>query len=262
MVNRKAIRVAIIGSGNVAEALARALRRAPVEVVQVWARNAERGRKVARLAETRWCGEADGLAVADIYLIAVRDAAIAEVAAALPFPKGSIVAHTAGCVALDMLPASVRRGVFYPFQTFTAGRRVNFRQVPVFIETEQDDRTFHKLHDLANMISDRVSWADGAARARIHLSGVFASNFVNAMLGCAAEALLGTGVTLGELEPLITETARKAVESGNPASVQTGPAVRGDEATQQRHLQLLWRNPELQEIYKRISEYIWKTSKR
>ncbi len=256
------MRVVIIGSGNVAEALARAFARTTVEVVQVWARNRERGRKVARMAGTRWSGDAGMLADADIYLIAVSDAAIEEVAAQLPFPKKAIVAHTAGCGTMDMLPPNVRRGVFYPFQTFTAGRRVNFSKVPIFIETEEEDSTFYALMGLGEAISHHVGWANEAARAQIHLAGVFACNFVNAMLGCAADVLAGSGVTLDELKPLVTETVNKAVTSYHPSQVQTGPAVRGDEATQQRHLQQLCLRPDLQEIYTKISELIWKTSRR
>ena len=103
------MKTVIIGSGNVAEALARALAANGTPAVQVWARSEERGREVARLGESCWAGTKEELAEAELYLISVSDRAIAEVAAALPFPKGAIVAHTAGCGTLEMLPEGVHR---------------------------------------------------------------------------------------------------------------------------------------------------------
>ncbi len=255
------MRVVIIGSGNVAEALARAAAAEGIEVVQVWARNEARGREVARIAGCPWCGTAEGLAPAELYLIAVRDAAIEEVAAALPFATGAIVAHTAGCGRLEMLPAALRRAVLYPFQSFTAGRTLDFRKVPLFVEAE-DDATLQELLAFARRLSDTVAEADAARRERIHLAGVFANNFTNAMLGCAGEVLRSAGLPFGVLAPILAETVAKAVESAAPRTVQTGPAVRDDGATQARHLQLLTENADLQEIYKEISKLIWKTSKR
>ena len=109
-------RVVIIGSGNLAEALARALAAARgLQLVQIHARNEERGREVARIAGCAWSGDPAALAPADLYLIAVSDRAVAEVAGRLPIPPGAAVAHTAGSVPMEAIPAKfARRGVFYP----------------------------------------------------------------------------------------------------------------------------------------------------
>ena len=119
-------RVVIVGSGNLAEALAQAVARSGLQLVQLFARNAARGEAVAALAGTQWTADPARLADADIYLISVSDKAVGEVAAALPLPAGAVVAHTAGSVPLDALPAHARRAVFYPLQTFTKGRSVDF----------------------------------------------------------------------------------------------------------------------------------------
>mgnify|MGYP001552208762 CR=1 FL=1 len=128
--------IVIIGSGNLAESLAVAVAAAPeLQLVQLFARNEARGREVAALAGTAWCGDAARLARAELYLIAVSDRAVAEVAAQLPLPADAAVAHTAGCVPLEALPERyARRAVFYPMQTFTRGRRVDFAEIPIFIE--------------------------------------------------------------------------------------------------------------------------------
>ena len=127
-------KVTIIGSGNVAEAFARALHDSSIEVVQVYARNRERGEIVATLAGAELCSEPENLKAADIYLLCVSDRAIAEVASSLPFADGAIVAHTAGCGTLEMLPEGTRRAIIYPFQTFSVGRKVDFSKIYLFIE--------------------------------------------------------------------------------------------------------------------------------
>ena len=133
-------RVVIIGSGNLAEALAQAVARSGLKLVQLFARNAQRGKTVAALAGTQWTSDPAWLAEADIYLIAVSDRAVAEAAASLPIPAGAVVAHTAGSVPLEALPdrPTTRRAVFYPLQTFTKGREVDFSQIPVFLETDDE----------------------------------------------------------------------------------------------------------------------------
>ena len=255
------MKVVIVGSGHVAEALAVALHEAEVDVVQVYARNAARGRAVAALAGAAWSDSE--LAAADIYLIAVSDRAVGEVAASLSVPAGSIVAHTAGCCPLTTLPEDVRRGVFYPFQTFSSGRRVDFGKLYIFLEA-YTPQTFEQLSALAHRLTTHVEQADTSRRAVIHLSGVFVSNFTNCMYADAAAILARVGLPFEVIAPIACETAAKAAASGNPVAVQTGPARRGDEPTLERHRALLADEPLLQDLYNKISENIClnaKTSK-
>lgn len=255
-------RVAIIGSGNLAEALARAVAKSDLKLVQIFARNAARGQQVAALARTRWTADPAQLAEADVYLIAVSDRAVAEVAAALPIPAGVVVAHTAGSVPLEALPGgAVRRAVFYPLQTFTKGREVDFRQIPILLET--DDRALREeLEAFARRLSERVIWADSEARARVHLSAVFACNFANHMYAVAESIVRSAGLSFDILKPLIAQTAAKALDAASPADVQTGPAVRNDTLTRARHCALLDDELQLKNIYTLISNHIWETSKK
>lgn len=66
----------IVGSGNLAEALAQAVARSGLQLVQLFARNAARGEAVAALAGTQWTADPARLADADIYLISVSDKAV------------------------------------------------------------------------------------------------------------------------------------------------------------------------------------------
>ncbi len=252
----------IIGSGNLAEALASAIARSEAELVQIFARNPERGPEVARKAAAAWTSDPSELARADIYLLAVSDRAVAELAASLPLPEEAVVAHTAGCVPLEALPARfARRAVFYPLQTFTAGRAVDFGPIPVFLEASTPE-LLAEMEEFAGLLTRTVLRAGSAERARIHLAGVFACNFVNAMYA-AGERMVGeAGLGFGVLKPIVAETAAKACAAAHPCEVQTGPAVRGDRATQERHAALLADDALLLETYRDISRYIWETSRK
>lgn len=252
--------VVIVGSGNVAEALAGALRRSRYELRQVCARNTVRGPEVAAIGGCAWCADPAKAAEADLYLIAVSDRAVGNAAAALRVPAGALTAHTAGSVPIEALPF-VRRAVLYPFQTFTKGREVDLGEVPLFIEGSDAD-TASAIETFARAMSRTVRYADGGTRARIHLTGTFVCNFVNHLYTLGGRILADAGLPFDLLGPIIDETASKALASGNPASVQTGPAVRGDQATQECHQALLTGDPLIETIYQTISQSIWEISKK
>ena len=254
-------RLVIVGSGNVAEALARALPASGAELCQVFARNRERGPRVAALGGTTWTADPDRLAEADLYLIAVSDRAVGEVAASLRLPDGAVAAHTAGSVPLDALEAFPRRAVIYPLQTFTAGRAVDFARVPLFLEAS-DKGTYQAVERFARRLSSQLYPADSKRRGILHLAGVLACNFVNALYAAGERTLAREGLPFEALRPLIAETAAKALAAPSPAAVQTGPAVRGDLPTLERHRALLAEEPLLLEIYNLMSRYIWETSRK
>lgn len=254
--------VVVIGSGNVAEALARALESNPrYRLAQVYGRNRKRTEAIASMCGCP-CGTApDRPATADIYLIAVSDRAVAEVSASIDF-GGAVVAHTAGSVALTELSERIaRRGVFYPLQTFTAGRDLPLDDVPLLIEAE-DPETETELRQLAEALSSRVLRATSDQRLRLHLAAVFACNFANRMFAIGQELLGEYGLAPDLLSSLVAETASKAVQSPSAAAVQTGPARRNDTPTMEKHLALLSGHPELQDLYQEISLNIWETSKK
>lgn len=249
------MKVVVVGSGNVAESLAQAVADAwGLELVQVFARNEQRGRRVAELAHAEWSNSS--LAEADLYLIAVSDNAVEAVATSLTIPDNSVVAHTAGCCPIDALAPHKHRAVFYPFQTFSVGRKVDLTRGYIFVEGATE-HAYATVREAAEALTSKVEDADTARRAVIHLSGVFACNFANAMYANAAEVLAEAGLPFDIVAPVIEETAQKAVEALNPASTQTGPAQRGDTQTLARHRQMLAKQPRKQDIYDKISEDIW-----
>ena len=253
---QKSIKVSIIGSGNVAEHLALAFAEAKgVELVEVCGRNADRVAAISQMAECNSSNDFAALREADIYIVSVTDRYVGEVAAMLKVPTNSIIAHTAGCVPMQVLPETARRGVFYPFQTFSMGHRLDISRVPLFIEGD-NAQTHEELRALAHAISNVVRDADSELRRKVHLSGVFASNYVNRMYTYALRNIEEAGLGFECIAPVIEETARKCLERQNPALLQTGPARRGDRATIERHLQQLEHNPEVREIYRLLCEDI------
>ena len=255
--------IVLIGSGNLAEALARAISRTEgATLLQIFARNAKRGTALALENGTAWSSDPRELAAADLYLLAVSDAAITTLAESLPIPAEAAVVHTAGGIGIEALPARFdRRGVLYPLQTFTQGRSVDFAKIPLFVEGNDDTFT-SELEAFARNLSRTVYRADSDRRVRLHLAAVFACNFVNHLYALGGEILHGTELPFDVLNPLIAETAAKAVDSGDPHRVQTGPAVRGDLPTLRRHEAALAHDPRLLRIYESLSQDIWETSKK
>lgn len=255
-------RVVIIGSGNVAEAFARTLANVPnINLRQIMARNMERCVAVANIGHCSWSMDPTELADADIYIISVSDRAVEEVAREFKFPENALVVHTAGSVPMSAINRPGRRGILYPFQSFSAGRAIRLSDVPIFVEADNEEVT-EKLTTFASLISSRVEYADSERRSKIHLAGVFVNNFTNHLYGLATEIVDDEGLSFDVLRPIISETANKAIASGDPFAVQTGPAVRGDKAITDKHLKALRGEETKQKIYKDITESIWETSKR
>lgn len=246
----------IIGSGNVASAIAPALERAgAIAVAQVYSPNPEHAAALAsRLASAQPVSDpASVVADAELYLVAVKDDAIAQ----LPqqFTPGSAVwLHTSGGVECSVMsPLTPNYGVFYPLQTFSKGVPVNLSEVPVFIEGS-NETALAMARRLAESISPKVCVADGSVRARLHAAAVFACNFTNHLWAMADDILRReAGVDLSVLTPLLGETLRKAT-SMRPADAQTGPARRGDRGVIEKHKSLL--TPDEASIYETLSQHI------
>ena len=261
--NRVLMRVVVIGSGNVAEAFAMALKRCRgVELVQLFARNEERGKAIAERAGCKWTNRVEGLAHADMYIISVSDRAVEEVAKVLCFSTEATVVHTAGSVPMEAIEEREGgRGIIYPLQSFSAGRSISLDAVPLFIEADSE-RSRERVEYLAHQLSSRVAYATSESRRTIHLAGVIANNFVNHLYATASDVVAKEGLDFDVLKPLILETASKAVASGDPRSVQTGPAARGDMSVCDRHVDMLREDEIKQQIYKHLTESIWETSKK
>lgn len=130
-------------------------------------------------------------------------------------------------------------------------------EVPVCVEASNEE-TETQLIELAQRISRTVYTVDSEERKVLHLAAVMASNFSNHLWAIAKELLDERQLDFDLLKPLLNETFRKAMHASHPADVQTGPARRGDLQTLEAHLDLLKGHPDLQNIYKVLSQHIRK----
>lgn len=197
----------------------------------------------------------DGLSEkADFTILAVSDGAIADVASRLCMLEG-IVAHTSGSTSIEVLNGLVKRpGVFYPLQTFTKGAAIDYSRVPLFLEaTNQKDLEI--LKSAAQKFSSNVMQADSDVRRRLHLAAVFANNFTNHMVTLAQELLEHDGINPLFINPLLEETFAK-LRSVSAKEAQTGPARRNDMKTIETHISMLSEYPDIQHIYKEVSNSI------
>ncbi|MDE6317053.1 MAG: DUF2520 domain-containing protein, partial [Muribaculaceae bacterium] len=227
----------VIGSGNVATHLARALA-GYVEIRQVYSRNLSHAEELAS-AISATCSATDDTDIiyddADLYLMAVTDDSIKELAQRIKSREEAIWVHTSGSVDMEVFEGLKKRyGVFYPLQTFSKGKPVEMREVPIFIEACSRD-VENELMALASEITDKVSALTSDGRRRLHIAAVFACNFVNYMWTVADRQLQLCGTDIHALDPLLKETFEK-IATMSPEDAQTGPARRGDTKVIARHI--------------------------
>jgi predicted short-subunit dehydrogenase-like oxidoreductase (DUF2520 family) len=248
-------RIVLIGSGNVATQLGRALKSAGLEIMQVYSRSPEAARALAAELNCDATHRLDSLLPgADLYLVSVADDAISEVAVGFPFSE-VLVAHTSGSTPMDVLDvAGNRSGVFYPLQTFSKNVEIDMWQVPLCLEARHEE-DLQLLEQLAGMLSHNVQRINSDDRRILHVAAVFACNFTNHMYTLAGDVLHSRGLSFDIMGPLIRETTRKATVSP-PLQVQTGPALRHDKKTIDAHNKALEALPHLQKMYNFISQSI------
>lgn len=198
----------------------------------------------------------------DLYIISVSDSAVGEVASRLGEVEG-IVAHTTGSVALDILKnvRSKGYGVIYPFQTISRNRILEAESIPLLIEGDSRE-TLSEIRSIAGQFGfTHIDETDSDKRRRVHLCGVFACNFTNAMIGISQKILSDCGISGSIIAPLVEETTEK-LKSLTAREAQTGPAIRKDIATMTKHMDLLNELglEEESKIYMDISEYIMSDS--
>jgi predicted short-subunit dehydrogenase-like oxidoreductase (DUF2520 family) len=244
------ISVVILGSGNVAQHLVRALKDASgIAVKMAYARTPQSLKHL--LPDENITDDFSKLPEADIYIISVSDDAIHDVSTSLPF-SGRLVVHTSGTKSIEELDAKNRRGVFYPLQTFSKSRKIDYSQIPLCLEAEENDMKI--LEAVASAISKNHYHMDSQKRKALHVAAVFVSNFVNHMYVAGESVASDHDIPFEVLKPLILETAQK-VQSMEPAQAQTGPSIRNDQGTIAAHKDFL-QNSRFAELYEILTKSI------
>lgn len=191
-----------------------------------------------------------------VAVIAVKDSAVEEVARMVN-GRSDIIAHTSGSVPMSVLQGQACGwGVFYPLQTFTKDVCLDYSEIPFFIEADSKE-TENILTSLARHISDNVYIAGSEQRKQLHLASVFACNFTNCLMGISQEILKKSDIDFRVMLPLLRQTISK-LSALTPAQAQTGPAARKDYPVMNAHTEMLADNPDLQQIYRMLSDQIIK----
>ena len=253
------MKVVIIGAGNLATHLSIALQKSGFQIVQIYNRSVSSAKELSELLQVPYTTQLEDIVDdASLYFISVSDDAIESVSKSIN-PTHGLVVHTAGCVSMQIFSENFDNyGVFYPLQTFSKGCPIDFLDIPIFVEANTEEN-LQILHNVANSISRNVFYATLQEREQLHLAAIFCCNFVNHLYHLSGNIAQRTGFDFKVLIPLINETTKKAIFSGNPKKVQTGPAVRKDKKVMQRHLEFLESDPKLHEIYLMFSESITKS---
>jgi predicted short-subunit dehydrogenase-like oxidoreductase (DUF2520 family) len=229
------MKIALIGKGRVATHMSRALLKAGHDVTMCG-------------GKSRTCPVPSDV---EVVIISVKDDAISFVASEFA-DSSSLVLHTSGSISIEAIPAT-RRGVIYPMQTFSMDREVDFRQVPLFLETSLPE-DMSVLSQLASTISDIHMPMKGEQRKILHLAAVFSCNFVNHLFEISHDVLAEHSIPFRILFPLIQETVSK-IQTLTPHEAQTGPALRWDETVMQGHIEKLG-DSKRRLIYQMLSESI------
>lgn len=246
------MKTVLIGSGNVAYHLAKAFHQNHIEVSQIFGRNENDLKAISD--ELNIPFSTTNLADADLYIICVNDDSIAEVSKMITKEDG-LVAHTSGSLTKEILDGNYRKASFYPLQTFSKSKELNYSEIPFFIEAENKNDV-ETLKKIAFKISKNVMESDYEKRKYIHLTAVFACNFVNHLFARAKEISDSQNIPFNYFLPLIDETVSK-IHEVEPKLAQTGPAVRNDGRILKIHESLISDEEHLK-IYQTMNESIKK----
>lgn len=251
------MKIVLVGAGNLATCLGRALMTAQHEILQVYSRTIASAEALADIVNGQAVNDLSLLTdAAELYILSLKDNVLEEIIPQVCQGRGAkVFIHTAGSMPLSCFKGFAQHyGVFYPMQTFSKSRTVDFHEIPVFLESN-DEETRSIMASFARSLSDRVYYLETEKRKYLHLSAVWACNFVNHCYMMASDILQNHDIPFSVMLPLIDETARK-VHSVAPRTAQTGPAIRYDENVINKQLELMSEDELGKRLYQLMSESI------
>lgn len=252
-------RIIILGAGNVAFHFCKAATIAGFEIIQIYSRNLQTASQLAQMAGCTSINKIDEINPdADAYIFAMNDDADIKIAKKIKINSDKIMIHTAGSLSMDIFKEKTsNHGVFYPFQTFSRNAKLDFSEVPFCLEASNKE-TLEQLIKMSSRLKCKHYIIDEEQRKVLHLSGVFACNFMNHCITIGEKILEKSNIDKDILNPLIKQSFEKIVEYGAFDS-QTGPARRKDKETIQKHIDFLKIDEILSDIYSLMSKNILET---
>lgn len=249
------LKIVIIGTGNISYHLCKAIIETKnLKLIEVFGRKKNPPKDLFN--NISYCNNIKKIQKADLYILCVSDNAISKISDELNINKNSIVVHTSGSTNMKLLSKHKNHGIIYPLQTFSKNKKIPFTNIPIIIEANSK-LILNKIRIICSLISNKVIECNNDQRTLIHISAVFANNFSNYMNLIAEEILKSNNINSDILYPLINETANK-LNYLSPKNAQTGPAIRNDQITIQKHLNLL-KKTKYFEIYDNLTKEIIKS---
>jgi len=257
----------VVGAGPVATALAGALRLAGVPVLGLWARKPPTARAAGSAAGVAAFSSAppDILLESRVVLLAVRDAAVTEVAQMLVgtglVGKRHVLLHCAGAASAQELLGPVADkvggiGTLHPLQAIADGRIAMRALKGAVFGVEGDDNGRATASTLVGALGGIVLALDSSQMASYHCAAALASNYIVSAIDAAAQVLAGAGVSPTQaaqaLVPLAEGALRNVAAKGTTDGL-TGPVRRGDAQTIQRHLEALVNKPDVAQLYRALA---------
>jgi len=254
-------RIVLIGAGNVANHLCIELIKSDLNLCQIYSRTEESAKNLGEKTGIAYTSNIDDIYKdCNIYIFCIKDGVLMDFLSKLNLNRNAILLHTSGSLPISIFENySINYGSIYPLQTFSKQRELNFKNIPICVEGS-NKKVEDIILNISKKLSSDVRIMNFSARKKLHLSAVFACNFVNSMYCMADELLKEDGISFDILYPLIQETAKKVTEM-SPKDAQTGPAVRYDKNIMNAHKELLSDKPELRELYDTMSKLIFSRSK-
>lgn len=252
----KNINIVIIGAGNLATNLANALFINNIKIIQIISKSLQNAELLAKKVNSKFSDSIDNIEKAHLVFICTPDAIIEEICETSKL-KNKFVVHTAGSVSMDILKkCSINHGVFYPLQTFNKLDLVDFSNIPICIEAS-NEQTKSILKNIAKLISKNVYSINSEQRLKLHIAAVFTNNFINHIMALTNNFIKEENINKNILKPLLGKTFENILTK-EPSVIQTGPAIRNDQITINKHLSSLKNNPDLKDLYQEITDSIKK----
>ncbi len=250
------MKVVIVGSGNVASVLGVLIQKGGHEILQVASRNLDHAKELAAKYNAEGVSLTEPqFASADIYIVALNDVGLDSIEKITALNNKFIV-HTAGSISINVLRNSTSTyGVLYPLQTLSRAAQ-HVPEIPFLVEGNKKE-TLHQVLEFARTLSNNVLQSNDHERLHYHIAAVFVGNFTNHLYAIAENFCDKEKIDFKNLRPLINEVTSR-IKSTSPFDVQTGPAIREDIFTINRHLQSLTAHPDIKYLYLKLSESILK----
>jgi predicted short-subunit dehydrogenase-like oxidoreductase (DUF2520 family) len=256
--------IAIVGAGNLANALAVPLRRAGYRIESVVGRSKPasrtKARTLAREVEARASTELPKDSRATVVWFCVPDGGIRKASQSVRDQidwRGRIALHSSGVMTSDELDALRRRGAFvasaHPLMTFVRRSRPTLAGVPFAIEG--DSPAVRIARRVVKDLGGRGYSIQKKEKAAYHAWATFVSPLFTALMATAEQVAHAAGISQKQsrqrMIPILRQTLENYAAVGAAAGF-SGPIIRGDVETVKRHWRALRGVPPARDVYRAL----------